>query len=201
MTVEAGLQVAAYGSYYRVAHEERLDFEAVIATASELGAPTIRVWAGDYGSATADAAYRARVAAESRRIAELAAAAGKTISYEFHGGTLTDTNASALALLSEVDHPAVRAYWQPSVDASVDYCLEGLAGVLPRLTNVHVFHWQPVQVRRALDEGQVVWRRYLDMLASTQRDHYALIEFVRGDEPAQFLADARTLQGWLIGGA
>ncbi|HNC24059.1 MAG TPA: sugar phosphate isomerase/epimerase, partial [Opitutaceae bacterium] len=48
MTQEAGLSVAAYGSYYRAAQSEAdgLAFEHVRATAVELGAPTIRVWAG-----------------------------------------------------------------------------------------------------------------------------------------------------------
>jgi sugar phosphate isomerase/epimerase len=197
MTAQAGLNVAAYGSYYRVGHETDVGFDAIIATARELGAPTIRVWAGNQGSGEATDAYRDHVASETRRIADLAAAAGMTISYEFHSGTLTDTNTSALALLRAVDHPAARAYWQPPVGAEVEYCLQGLSAVLPWLSNVHVFHWQPAHDRRALDEGSQVWRRYLQVLASTGRDHYAMIEFVSEDAPVSFLDDAETLKGWL----
>ena len=45
---EAGLAIAAYGSYYRVEHDDPAPFEPVLATAVELGAPTVRVWAGSY---------------------------------------------------------------------------------------------------------------------------------------------------------
>src|SRR6476469_730727 len=57
-TADAGLEVAAYGSYYRVAKSEadELPFERVLNTAQALGAPLIRVWAGKQGSAAADQA-------------------------------------------------------------------------------------------------------------------------------------------------
>src|SRR5690242_18609852 len=47
-TRQAGLQVAAYGSYYRVgvSPAQGLAFESVLETALALQAPTIRVWAG-----------------------------------------------------------------------------------------------------------------------------------------------------------
>ncbi len=43
MTRDAGLQVAAYGSYFRC---DGSDFEPVLETALAVGAPLIRVWAG-----------------------------------------------------------------------------------------------------------------------------------------------------------
>lgn len=61
MTLDAGIQVAAYGSYYRVGHPESGPFEAVLETAGVLGAPTLRVWAGQQASAEASPAYRAQV--------------------------------------------------------------------------------------------------------------------------------------------
>ena len=42
-----------------------------------------------------------------------------------------------------------------------------------------------------------MWRQYLERIAATDRDHFALIEFVRDDAPEQFLADARVLSAWL----
>src|SRR5688500_12319633 len=45
-TKDAGLSVAAYGSYYRLATPDQTPFERIVATAVALGAPTIRVWAG-----------------------------------------------------------------------------------------------------------------------------------------------------------
>ena len=206
MTGDAGLQVASYGSYYRagVSEADGLAFERVLETAVVLSAPTVRVWAGHRGSAEADASARAAVIEDARRIAELAQAAGITVSFEYYRGTLTDTNASALALLQEIAHPNIRSYWQPPVGAPLAYCGQGLDRVLPYLTNVHVFHWladpsgRDVD-RRALAEGDAVWPQYLSKLAATGRDHFALIEFVRGESPEQFLADAQVLKNWLAG--
>jgi 3-dehydroshikimate dehydratase len=198
MTRDAGLHVAAYGSYYKIAQTVDFTFEDVVATAQTLGAPTIRVWAGARSSADADADYRQLVVAESHRIATLAAAAGMTISYEAHGGTLTDTNASALRLMQDVSaEPAIKTYWQPSVGAGVEYCFDGLTSLLPWLTHVHVFQWWPAYDRQPLADGRDVWRRYLRKIAATGGDHYAMIEFVKDDEPANFLKDAATLKSWL----
>lgn len=197
MTTDAGLRVASYGSYYHAGHKEDFSFEDVLQTAIELHAPTIRVWAGKKASAEADAKYRDNVIRESRKIADMAAAAGKTVSYEFHGGTLTDSNSSALRFLKEVKHDKVKSYWQPATGCEVDYALEGLDNILPWLSNVHVFHWLPPYERLPLAEGKEPWSHYLKLIASTGRDHFSMLEFVKKDDPEMFLRDAETLRGWL----
>ena len=204
MTQDAGLLVAAYGSYYRVGVSEKdgLAFAHVLESAIALGAPTVRVWAGNRGSADADESYRAAVIEDARRIAVLAHAAGITVSFEYHRNTLTDTNDSAHRLLEEVGHPNVRTYWQPPLAISLAECLEGLDAVSDYLSNAHVFQWtaaSPAAIadRRPLAEGAEVWRQYLERIAATDRDHFALIEFVRDDAPEQFLADSRVLSAWL----
>lgn len=196
-TRDAGLTVAAYGSYYRVNKSEAdgLRFETVLETAVALGAPTIRVWAGTLASDKADAAYRAAVVADARRIAGLAQAAGITISSEYHGGTLTDTNPSAQTMLQEIQHPNFFTLWQPHNGVPVEPNLAGLRAILPRLTNVHCFYWLPANnERRPLAEGADAWRQYFATVKSSGRDHCALLEFVTGDEPANFLRDAATLR-------
>jgi len=197
MTADAGLAVAAYGSYYRVGEENDFAFEQVLDTAVALGAPTVRVWAGRKGSDDADADYRRGVVAEAQRLADLAAPAGLTLSFEFHRKTLTDTNASALRLYEEIGHPSVRAYWQPSMDMEPAERLEGLRGLLPVLSNLHVYHWAHGTERRPLAEGAAEWAQYLSAAKESGRDHYALIEFVKDDRPAAFLADAAALRQWL----
>ena len=204
MTEDAGLQVSAYGSYYRVGHEEPCPFEPIVETAIALGAPVIRVWAGKQGSEASDAAYRDLVVDMSRRIAGLAADAGVTVAYEFHGNTLTDTNASARQLLEEVGHDNLKSYWQPPRGATVDYCLEGLDAIRPWLLHVHAFTWReregqqrgPAE-RLPLAEGKAAWARYLQKIAAVGHDCFAELEFVRGDAPEQFLEDAATLREWL----
>ena len=192
-TLDAGLAVAAYGSYYRVG--ENQPFEPVLESAIALGAPTIRVWPGGLASDKADVTYRQRVVEDSRRIADLAGKAGISISYEYHAGTLTDTDASAQQLLRAVDHPNVFTLWQPHNGAAFEANLAGLRGVLPRVSNVHVFHWWPdATVRLPLADGAERWRKYLAALTGK---HWVLLEFVAGDDPDNFLRDAATLRSWL----
>jgi sugar phosphate isomerase/epimerase len=202
MTEDAGLCVPAYGSYYRVGHQEPCPFEDVLQSAVALGTPIVRVWAGKTGTDGADDAYWERVVADSRRIGDLAAEAGVTVVYEFHGGTLTDTNASARRLLERVGRKNVRSYWQPPRGASTATCLEGLDMIMPWLTHVHVFSWrEPEQhgpaIRLPLAAGERAWSHFLPRIASSGRDCFAEIEFVRGDNPAQFLEDASVLKQWL----
>ncbi len=203
MGAEAGLRVAAYGSYYRAGHAESGPFEAVLASAVALGAPLIRVWAGRQGSGSADKTYFQNVVADSRRIADLAQAAQIGIVYEFHGNTLTDTNAAAVRLLQAVDHANVRSLWQPPRYATRSSNLAGLEALRPWLENLHVFHWhQQSGERRPLAEGEAHWLDYLAQASrlNSTRDHvhYALLEFVQDDAPEAFLRDAATLLQWLM---
>ena len=191
-TADAGLECAAYGSYYRLGHEADDGvpaWAAVLDSARELDTPLIRVWAGRKGSAQAGAADVGRVADDARRAVATAADAGLTVAVEWHGGTLTDTPASAAALLDAV--PGLQTYWQPAQRRGVDERLAELATAAPRLAHVHAFHWTDGNDRRPLAEGAAEWRRYLAALPPGER--FVLLEFVKGDDEAQFRADAATL--------
>lgn len=194
MTKQAGLVVASYGSYYRLGEEENLSFEKVLETAVELGAPSIRVWAGRKKlDEEVDPKYFDFIVNESRRIADLAAKAKIVVSYEFHRMTLTETNALTKKLMETVRHDNIKTLWQPPVASTLEYCMEGLDIVMPWLENVHVFQWDDnPDIRFLLAEGNNVWPKYLQKIASNGRDHFALIEFVKDDDPANFLKDTET---------
>lgn len=199
ITADAGLAIPSYGSYYRAGTSERegLPFARVLDTAVALGTPLIRVWAGSLGSAQADEATRAEVVADSLRIAEMAGQAGIRVACEYHGGTLTDTDASTDAFLAQARHPNLGCYWQPRTGTGVVEALAGLRAVLPRLAHLHVFHWAPDYTRRPLAEGADVWPRYLELAATAGGDRFAMLEFVANDDPAVLSADAATLKQWL----
>jgi len=145
LTADAGLTVPSYGSYYHAgaSEDEGLAFARVLDTARELRAPVIRVWAGQQGSAQMGAAARTRVIDDCRRIAALAAEAGVVVASEYHGGTLTDTDASSAAFMAEVNHPNFKTYWQPRCGVTAEESVRGLRDILPRLSHLHVFHWWP----------------------------------------------------------
>ncbi|WP_217651739.1 sugar phosphate isomerase/epimerase family protein [Mangrovactinospora gilvigrisea] len=223
LCAEKGVDVASYGSYWRAG--DVAGFAAVVRTAAELGAPGIRVWAGEKGSAESSPVERAAVAAALAGGADLAAEHGITVSLEFHRNTLTDTLASARALLDEAAalRPGAElplcSYWQPDwwtaptgigpADAVAE-----LAALGERLTTVHVFSWATDGARLPLAEREELWRAVFRALhaegahaggapadgahaGGAARGHYALMEFVAGGDAEVFRKDAATLLGWL----
>jgi len=196
-----GLEVAAYGSYYRVGcnnHKIGL-FENVLETAVALGAPTIRVWAGDRASNKTNKDWCKRVIEESRRIATMAENENIAIAYEYHDDTLTDTNGSALRLMDLVKHPNVFLYWQPPHYLTVEERCQDLKNILPWLKNIHVFYWIHASEwkRLPLEEARKEWLKYFELIARSKDDRYAMLEFVNGDSPEQFLIDSKTLKNML----
>ncbi|MFO7821095.1 MAG: TIM barrel protein [Lentisphaeria bacterium] len=201
-TRTAGLEVAAYGSYYRAAESKPrgLEFSTVCDTAMALGADVIRVWAGAKSSEEADLDYRLQVRDDLLRIADHAGEYDIKVEMEYHGGTLTDTNESAVQLAKEAEHPNLLFGWQPPNGQPYDYSLSGLRAIKHRLCHLHVFHWSVESgkgVKHPLAEGSSVWPGYIREAEATPGQRYALIEFVADGTPEQFRRDATTLQDWL----
>lgn len=196
MTRQSGLEVACYGSYDRLAEES--EPEKVVQTAKTLGAPLIRVWAGRKGSADADPAYRERICQNAQKMADLAAQEGMDVVFEYHGGTLTDTADSALALLQAANRPNVGTLWQPPVNMSTENCLASIDVVQQYIRNVHVFSWNGTE-RLPLQGGAAKWQPCLEKIRAIPGEHRLMMEFVQNDAPEQLLTDAACLRGWLEG--
>ena len=215
LTDAAGLKVSSYGSYYRagVSECEGLSFASVLDTAVALGAPAIRVWAGNRNYADADECFIAQVVEDAMRIGDMAAKAGITVTFEFHGGTLTDSNDNALKFASMVEHPAIFFSWQSPHGYDIGHCLSGLNGLLPRLSTIHVYHWTIGSYEKnmfnetvrqlkhpedffshPLADGEERWREYFKAVNTTGRDHFALLEFVKDNSPEQVIEDGKTLR-------
>jgi sugar phosphate isomerase/epimerase len=222
LTAKAGLEVSSYGSYYKVGVSEGagLSFQSVLDTAVALGAPTIRVWAGDRDTCKADEAFIQSVIDDTNRIADLAAKQGISITFEFHGGTLTDRNETAIRFAAQVPHSNVFFSWQSPHGYTMEHCLEGLQSLLPRLSTVHVYHWtigsyeqntvnetvRPLKwpedyFRHPLVDGTERWGKYTAVVRTTGRDHFALLEFVKEDLPEQVVADSAILLSLVDGKA
>ncbi|MEV4517097.1 TIM barrel protein [Dactylosporangium sp. NPDC049525] len=192
-TRDAGLAVAAYGSYFRCTGPAG----ATVAAAAALGAPRIRIWAGTTGSADAAPDERAAVAAAARRICDEAGGHGITVAFECHGNTLTDTPASALALLADVDRPNAAMYWQPPNDLPDAAALGTLETLLPHIVAVHAFSWWPGTHRLRLDERHHLWHAAAALLPAGID---VLLEFVPGDDPALVAPEAAALRRILTRG-
>jgi len=192
-TRDAGLEVACYGSYYRCGVEQDFDFDAVIASARELGAPSIRVWVGALGSNDATEEDRLHILSDLHQICAYADREGLRVCAEKHDRTLTDTNDSTRDVIRHCPQENFRMLWQPSHGVAIDEALASLDVCLPVLENLHVFHWWPDgKNRQPLADGADRWRQYLGR--SRDKADWALLEFVRRDDPEQLAPDAETLR-------
>ena len=100
-TAENGLTIASYGSYFNCTGDDE-EMEKNLKTASLLGAPNIRIWAGKLWSNDYTDETRAEFVKRIKHTVQSAAKYGLTVSPEFHGGTLTDELDSALRLVDEI---------------------------------------------------------------------------------------------------
>lgn len=200
-TRDAGLTVAAYGSYYRAGSAAAdADFEAVLETALLLQAPVIRVWAGREGSRQIAATDRTRVVQDLARCADRAGQAGVIVAMEFHDDTINDTATAARELLAEINSPHLRTYWQPPHGVATQDAVAGIRMLAPWLAHVHVFQWWPDPKRRLpLHEGRERWTTFLRELRLVSGDatRAALLEFMPGDSLAELPSEAATLRSLL----
>ncbi len=195
LCADAGVAVASYGSYYRLAATHEFSQSEVLDTAEGLGARQLRVWAGDRGSDQADEAHRAKVAGAARELAEAAAARAIQVSLEYHGNTLTDTPASAAAFLGDVDHPNLKSYWQRAIADNDAENLAAFEQVKPWLSNLHLFYRRNGE-QTLLAAGETFWR---EVFSRAGGGRYALLEFVRDGDQAAFREDAATLKRLVSG--
>lgn len=199
-TENAGLEVAAYGSYYRLGEtEDNPDFQEVLDSAVALNAPAIRVWAGRRASADADPAYREQVMEDARRVCAMAEPHGIRVCLEYHGGTLTDSLESARDLVDALPLNNLDTLWQPPNGQPDEHCEATLESVLPRVSNLHVFHWGQGggKDRHPLAEGRDRWTRFFSIAQKIPKPRWALMEFVKDDSLDHFHADAQVLHDLL----
>lgn len=185
-TRQAGLAVGCYGSYVHMTADERETFPTLVETARALGAPMIRVWAGNKEDYDQD-----EIVESTRMLCDMAP--DMLITFEFHGGTLTCNAESGSRLMAAIDRPNARCQWQPPIHMTEAECLASIEMMRPWLGNVHVFSWEfPLRLPLIAHESR--WKKYLAQLAG---DRTALMEFVCDDNPDNLITDAAVFQGWL----
>ena len=186
-----GLEIFSLGSYYRAG--EGQDFERVLDIACTLDAPNIRIWAGTVDGRDADEEQWERVLKDAKKAALMARAAGKTISFEYHQGTLTSLQKNALRLIRDIGEDNVFLYWQPldcdPEETKTDDIMETVRE--KKLMNLHVYQWEG-GIRMPLIKGEERWKPWIR--AAAPFSTAALIEFVRDDDADQFLKDAEVLK-------
>ena len=193
LTADAGLEIAGYGSYYRLG--QGMDILPSLRTAKAIGAKQVRIWAGTKASADVCAEERKALVKELVQACRTASNMGIVLNLEWHKNTLTDTNESGLALLRETACDNLHTLWQPTMALTEEQRKEGLGMILPYLSYLHVYHWDQTG-RRPLEEGRRPWGIYFATL-DPEKDYYALLEFVKDDSEQQFYKDADVLKEML----
>ena len=112
---DAGLEVVSYGSYLGMAPPDGTDdaaVDAVLATASALGSPMVRIWT-EFGVTPASSPMRnvARHRAHRPLVDRIAEHALLT-ALEFHPRPSPRPRLAA-ALLDPLGRPGLRTHWQP----------------------------------------------------------------------------------------
>ncbi|MCD8055793.1 MAG: TIM barrel protein [Clostridiales bacterium] len=194
-TRSAGLSCGSYGSYYRVPADSD-GFDDVLATAEALGSDSVRIWAGTKGSADSSRDERRALATALSRDAAAAAKKGMTLSFEFHGGTLTDSADSALSLLDEAGADNIFLHWQPNQYKDVEYNVKSLSFVKERVDRVHVFAWEG-DLRLPLENHRAAWERYIAVLDGAGQNVPYLLEFLPSEDRESLMRDARSIKNLL----
>lgn len=190
---DAGIPALSLGSYFFL--NAGMDFRPVLETALALGVRDVRIWAG---AVRLDGSFYqpqeiAQGAQELRAVCDCAQAEGVRIHVERHRGTMTHTPAQASSLFAQAQAPNLHSYWQPNPEKDTEENLSCIAALRPHISHVHVFTWTADNTRLALADGADAWKRYIAALGPRRY----MIEFVRGEEPAQLLQDASHLRAWL----
>ncbi|MBP3242038.1 hypothetical protein BXO88_14375 [Oribacterium sp. C9] len=192
-TIERGIEIAAYGSYFRLATEKDPErrFQMSIDNAVALKAPVIRIWGGTKATKDLSQEEWTSLKDESSRISSQAKKYGIKVALEWHKNTVTDTNETALRFLNEVESDNLYCLWQPTMELSMEQRTAGLDLVESqrKLLNIHVYHWDE-RGRRPFSEGISEWKTYFSHV-DTSLTRYGLLEFVMGDTKEQFFDDAK----------
>ena len=192
LTRAAGLECPSYGTYFKCREGE--DFNNYSLAAEQLGAKTIRVWAGEQDAEQWSQAEYCSFIKRVQSYAELAHTRGQTVAFEFHYGTFNNSAERALQMLQDIGRENVKTYFQPmywlnvSEEEEARANLKAIEQFKEKIANVHVYRWRGFE-RFALSEGANDWREYIKAIGNA--NYY--LEFVKNDDPLQFQSDSAVL--------
>ncbi len=198
MTGSAGLEIAAYGSIFRLGTGE--DIVPHLESANALGAKEMRIWAGISGKPSAEytANERASLVHEAKKASRKAAEYGISLSTECHDGSLTDCLGSQLLFMEEVNEPNFGTYWQELLNLPENEQIPSLSAVRDsgKLTNIHVYQYKLFEggrERQLLSSGFEKWKKRFELFRNDTAVRYAMLEFVKDNSEESFFDDAKTL--------
>lgn len=185
-----GIVCSSYGTYFRIGSTPQSELTEYIRAARILGTDVLRLWCGVKGSASLTPAEREELISCSKDCARLAESEGVVLAMECHTGTYTDTTESILDLMSAVDSPAFRMYWQPNQFRTDVENLVQAKAVAPYTVNIHAFNWVGND-KFPLADATKLWQDYLACFCG---DETVLLEFMPDGRIESLAAEADALR-------
>ena len=171
---EYGIICSSYGTYFRIGINPAEELDGYINAAKILGTDILRLWCGSKNSEDYNVEEKTALFNECRKLADIAEKNGVILCMECHGGTYTNTEKSALELMSEVDSKYFLMYWQPQQLESFERNISYAENLSPFVKHIHVFNWEKDK-RFSLAEGIEAWKEYLKLFP---KDKTLLLEFM-----------------------
>ena len=191
---DKGIEVFSLGSYCRM--DTRDDLEEAVITASALGAPVIRIWAGGKSPLECTEEEIRCVVENTRYMADLAYRDGIVLGFEYHGGSLTETAHDAVALIEHIDRDNVGLYWQSDYTLASCENFDERNIVLPYcIGNMHIQNYSPDTGYGLLEEiKEEILKYYGDI---KEKPYNLMIEFVKNSSAENLIRDAVALRSVL----
>ena len=191
VSAKYNLRILHYGSYYKIGYSDPELFSAVLKSAKILGAPIIRVWAGEgiHPDTVSESDYQ-RIVEDAKRICDMAG--DILIATECHNDTLTENYKSALQFFKDVNRKNLRTLWQPNQNHGFEYDLEAIDALKPYIVGVHVFNWEGSKPEKyPLAMGAEKWAQYMKKLPETELGY--MLEFMPDDNIESLTDESKTL--------
>ena len=184
-----GISCSSYGTYFRLGYSDLAELPQYIQAAKLLGTRILRLWAGRKVKEESTPQEWQSFVAQCRTAAAIAEAEDVVLCMECHRRSATETKESACALMTAVDSPAFRMYWQPNPELTIAENIAYIKLLRPWIAHVHVFHWMETE-RLSLTEGLEIWGKYLQAL---EPGRTLLLEFMPDDRIESLLDEAESL--------
>lgn len=184
------IEIWSLGSYC-----DMTDFNAgikILNTAQKLGAPIIRLWAGNKGSDVCSEDEYQLIVNNTKKLADMAEKSSIQLCFEYHPYTLTDGAAEAVQLVEQIHKDNVGLYWQPQGQLSYEQNKEAFEKVKPYvLKNIHLNNYSEATGYGYLIDILEDLRGYFKKEQNTQ--YHFIIEFVKDSLLESLIKDVITV--------
>lgn len=187
---EYGVFCSSYGTYFRLGETPIGDLEKYISAAKILGTDILRLWCGTKSGDEYSTKEKHELIEQCKQAAEIACRENVTLCMECHKGTYTQKLEYASELMSSVNSPHFRMYWQPFQWQSVEENLTYAQAIAGYARHIHVFQWKDKE-RFSLNDGVEEWRAYLSKFTTPRT---LLLEFMPDDKITSLLAEVNALK-------